>query len=61
MLQTSFLTEFMYSYRTVVHANIKMSVMFLPIFFRNKYLKQPSIDIDICKLTSSGDVVYKVR
>ena len=44
-----------------LHAIIKMSVMFLPIFFRNKYLKQPSIDIYFCKLTSSGDIVYKVR
>ena len=40
-----FLTEFMYLYRTVVHTSITISVMFLPIFFRNKYLKQPYIDI----------------
>jgi len=41
------------------HKNVR--IMCLPIFFRNKYLKQPSIDIDFCKLTSSRDVVYKVR
>jgi hypothetical protein len=25
-------------------------------FFRKKYLRQPSIDIDFCNLSSSGDV-----
>jgi hypothetical protein len=30
-------------------------------FFRKNYLRQPSIDFDICTLSSSGDVVYKER
>ena len=48
----------MYSYRIVVHTHIKMSVLFVYLyFFRNKYLKQPSIDFDFWNLTSLGDVV----
>jgi hypothetical protein len=39
-LQTSFFNEFMYSYRTVVPTNIKMPVLFLLYFFRNKYLRR---------------------
>ena len=27
--------------------------------FRNKYLRQPSIDFDFCNISSSCDVVYK--
>ena len=34
-LQTSFLSKFMYLYRTMVHANIKMSILFFTyIFYR---------------------------
>ena len=29
--------------------------------FRNKYLRQPSIDFDFCNISSSCDVVYKGR
>ena len=29
--------------------------------FRNKYLRQPSIDFDFCNILSSCDVVYKGR
>jgi hypothetical protein len=59
-IQTSFLTEFMYSYRIVVHTNMIVPILVLYLyFFRNKYLKQPSIDFDIYNLTFSGDVVYK--
>ena len=29
--------------------------------FRNKYLRQPSIDFDLCNISSSCDVVYKGR
>ena len=52
----------MYSYRTVVHTNIKMPVLFFTyIFFPNKYLRQSSMDFDFWNLTSSGDIVYKER
>ena len=30
-------------------------------FFREKYLRQPSIDFGFCNLSSSGDVAYKER
>jgi hypothetical protein len=40
------LSEFMYSYRTVVHTG-------------KKYLRQQSIDFDVCNLLSSGEVIYK--
>ena len=41
-------------------ANNKMPVLFYTyIFFRNKYLRQPSMDFDFWNLASSGDVVYK--
>ena len=50
------------TYRTVVHTKIKFSNCFLTYnFFRIKYLRQPSIDFDLCNLSSSGDVVYKER
>ena len=29
--------------------------------FRNKYLRQPSIEFDFCNISSSCDVVYKGR
>ena len=29
--------------------------------FRNKYLRQPSIDFDCCNISSPCDVVYKGR
>ena len=29
------------------------------IFFLEKYLRQPSMDFDVCNLLSSGDVIYK--
>ena len=29
--------------------------------FRNKYLRQPSIDFDFCNISSSCEVVYKGR
>ena len=58
----SFLGEFMYSYMTVVHTNIKMPVMFFTyFFFRNKYLRQPSNDFVFWNLMASGDVFYKKR
>jgi len=64
-LQTSFHNEFMYAYWAVVHANIKMPVLLLDIyFFPEKILKttiDASIDFDFCNLSSSGDVVYKER
>jgi hypothetical protein len=48
----------MYSYRIVVHTHIQTSVLFVYLyFFRNEYLKQPSIDFDFWNLTSLGDVV----
>jgi hypothetical protein len=31
------------------------------ISFLKKYLRQLSIDFDICNLSSSGDIVYKER
>jgi hypothetical protein len=39
-----------------------MSVM-VHVFLqdRNKYLRQPSIDFDVCNISSSCDVVYKGR
>ena len=30
-------------------------------FFLEKYLRQPSMDFDVCNLLSSGDVIYKER
>jgi len=54
---TSFLSKFMYSYRTVVHTNIKILEL-LPDIFLEKYLRQPSIDFDDSNLSSSGDVTY---
>jgi len=49
-------------YRTVVHTNKIILELVLDInLFRNKYLRQPSIDVDVYHLSSSGDVVYKER
>ena len=52
---------YIYSYRTVVHTNIKqMPILFFTyIFFGNKCLRQPSMNFRFWNLTSSGDVVYK--
>ena len=48
------------THKSVVHTNIKILELFLDIF-RKKYLRQPSIDFDLCNLSPSGDVVYKGR
>ena len=45
-ITNKFLSEFIYSYRTVVHTDITIPELFLPIYFRNKYLRQPSTDFD---------------
>ena len=63
-LLTSFSSEFMYSYRTVVHTNIKMLVLFVSrhiIFFRQKNIKNNHLSTDFCNLSSADDVVYKER
>ena len=47
------------THRTVVHKNINILELFLDNYFFPKYLRQPSIDL--CNLSSFGDVVYKER
>jgi hypothetical protein len=49
------LSKFMYSWRTVVHTNVKILELFLDIYFFS------TIDFDFCNLSSSGDVIYKER
>ena len=39
----------------------KVCIVDIEFFFRNKYLRQPSIDFDFCNISSSCDVVYKGR
>ena len=46
------LSKFMYSWRTVVHTNVKILELFLDIYFF------PTTEFDVCNLSSSGDVIY---
>ena len=46
--------------RSAYKHKTKILELFLDIyFFRKKYLRQRSIDFDVCSLSSFGDVVYK--
>ena len=61
-LSSSFLCDFMYSYRTVVHTNIKYSYLFLNIYFflYGKILKTTILStLTFCNVSSYGEVVYK--
>jgi len=52
----------MYSYRIVVHTNIDILELLHDLkLFPEKYIRQPSIDFDVCNLSSSVDVIYKER
>ena len=44
-----------------MHTDIKILDFLTYNFFRTKYLRQRSINFDICNLSSSGDIVYKDR
>jgi len=46
----------MYSYRTVVHTNIKTLELFLDIKKIQEKILKTTIDFDICNLLSSGDL-----
>ena len=50
-LQTSFVCEFLYSYRRVVHTNIQMLVFFLHIFSPEKILNTIDQNVDLLTLT----------
>ena len=49
-------SKFMYSCRTMVHTNMQILELFQDIyFFPEKILREPSIDFDVCNMSSSSD------